>query len=262
MNKDKRLGYYKKGYPEKQNIVDIFSGNWFCSFPKESNLLSGGNVNAFEDKRISWAEDKLGAFCGQKILELGPLEGGHSFMLWKKEASEIISIEADDNAFLKCLCVKEIFEMKNVTFLNGDFREYLKRNSSERFDSVIASGVLYHMKNPVELLDLISKRTDRLYIWTHFYDEDIIQNIESYSNKFSPIQNAKYKDFYFEYATWSYNEWLGTNEFCGGLEEQSKWMTKKSILNCLEYFGFSNIAVGFEDNYHRNGPSLAISASK
>ena len=134
MNKDKRLGYYKKGYPEKQNIVDIFSGNWFCSFPKESNLLSGGNVNAFEDKRISWAEDKLGAFCGQKILELGPLEGGHSFMLWKKEASEIISIEADDNAFLKCLCVKEIFEMKNVTFLNGDFREYLKRNSSERFD--------------------------------------------------------------------------------------------------------------------------------
>ena len=96
----------------------------------------------FEDPRITWAMDTLGIPEGQRILELGPLEAGHSYMLQRAGARDIISIEANTRAFMKCLCVKELLDLHRVHFLLGDFVSYLKQDTS-RYDAVMASGVLY-----------------------------------------------------------------------------------------------------------------------
>lgn len=58
----------------------------------------------------------LGAFVGKTRLELVPLEGGHSYMLQKMGVKKIIAIEANSRAFLKCLCIKEIFDLNKVEF--------------------------------------------------------------------------------------------------------------------------------------------------
>jgi SAM-dependent methyltransferase len=80
------------------------------------------------------------------VLELGPLEGGHSFMFERLGAREVIAIEANPRAYLKCLIIKELLDLRRVRFLCGDFLEYLRADGTD-FDLVFASGVLYHMRN-------------------------------------------------------------------------------------------------------------------
>ena len=39
---------------------------------------------------------------------------------------------------------------------------------------VVASGVLYHMMNPVELIARISNIADAVYLWTHYFDRELL----------------------------------------------------------------------------------------
>ncbi len=63
----------------------------------------------------------------------------------------------------------------------GDFMSFLRKEASNNeytqldktYDIVFASGVLYHMEKPIELLDLISRVSDKIFIWTQYYDERI-----------------------------------------------------------------------------------------
>jgi hypothetical protein len=69
-------------------------------------------------------------------------------MLQRMNAKKIVSIEANTRAFLKCLCIKEIFNLDCVKFKLGDFIQFLEKTNS-KFDLVFASGVLYHMLEPI-----------------------------------------------------------------------------------------------------------------
>jgi hypothetical protein len=166
------LDVYVKHAPSDQNLIDIFQGEWSSTMPSISGLTSiPGPVPLFEDDRITWANDALGGFTGKKILELGPLEGGHSYMLQKAGATSITSIDSNQRAFMKCLCVKEIFSLDRVHFILGDFVPFME-TTSEKFDVIIASGVLYHMTDPISVLTKMARISDKLFFWTHYYDED------------------------------------------------------------------------------------------
>ena len=47
--------------------------------------------------------------------------------------------------------------MNTCTFLLGDFVKHLETHPDERYDMVLASGVLYHSTDPVHLLELIAR---------------------------------------------------------------------------------------------------------
>ena len=53
--------------------------------------------------------------------------------------------------------------MDRVRFLCGDVVAYLKTTTIS-FDMCVASGILYHMSDPVELLWLLSQRVGKLLI--------------------------------------------------------------------------------------------------
>src|SRR5215212_97505 len=164
------LDAYVHSAPSAQNAIDIFKGEWASRFPAALGTpVEAGGIPLFEDGRIIWAINELGGIQGNRILELGPLEGGHSYMLELYGAASVISIEANTRAYLKCLIAKELLDMKRVKYLCGDFIEYLK-TSAEQFDMIMGSGVLYHMRNPVELLSLLAGHTNRLFLWTHYFD--------------------------------------------------------------------------------------------
>ena len=159
--------------PSPQNALDIFKNRWWSQFPGPFSGLKAGSIALFEDPRITWAISELGGLHHQTVLELGPLEGAHSYMLEQAGAASITSIEANPEAYLKCLIVKETVGLNRTHFLCGDFIEYL-HNSPPHFDAVLASGVLYHMVAPVELIALLSDITHRIYLWTHYYDAQLI----------------------------------------------------------------------------------------
>jgi hypothetical protein len=146
-----------------------------------------------------------------------------------------------------------------VKFLLGDFEKYLETDES-KYDMVFASGVLYHMADPIGLLEKIAKVTTRLFIWTHYYDHEIIRNSRTFRRKFGALQELTHKNETYNYATQFYKNALGWAGFCGGLNPTSTWLTRDSILRALDKFGFNSIEIGFDEPHHQNGPSFAICA--
>ena len=128
----------------------------------------------FEDPRVAWGLEALGGVSGQRALELGPMEGGHSYMLQRGGAREVVSIEGNQRCYLKCLVVKEVAGLDRVRYELGDFVEFM-RATPERFDLCLASGVLYHMADPLEVVHLVSRVADRAFFWTHYHDDRVMQ---------------------------------------------------------------------------------------
>lgn len=67
-----------------------------------------------------------GSLDAMTILELGPLEGAHTYQLARLGAKHILAIEANSEAYLKCLVVKEILQIPRCRFLLGDCLIFLQ----------------------------------------------------------------------------------------------------------------------------------------
>ncbi len=256
------LDQYFMSAPHPQNTLDIFKGEWASEIPGIHGDLKSGSIQLFNDPRIEWYMEQLGGIQGKTVLELGPLEAGHTYMLERQGAESILSIEANSRSYLKCLIVKDLLGLKNTKFLLGNFTEYL-RDTDQKFDIVLASGVLYHMTNPIELLALIASVTDRLCLWTHYYDHDIISESPGLSRLYSKGGPAEYKGFH---HTIYYREYdkksLGAGGFCGGGNHFSYWLSRDDIINGLKHFGLNEINIGVDDPGVQEGPGISLIAMR
>lgn len=255
------LDSYIKSAPSSQNALNIFQGEWASRFPGNSSLLVAGTVPLFEDNRITWAVEQLKGVQGKDIIELGPLEAGHTYMLEKLGAASITAVEANSRAYLKCLIVKEVMGLQKAHFLYGDCVEHL-RTTHKKFDVCLASGILYHMANPVELISLIAKASDQVFIWTHYYDGNIIHSQPHLSPKFTAQIATEYNGFNHTAYRQEYQVALEYAGFCGGSSAFSHWLSREDILSCLKYFGLTDIHVNFEQLDHANGPCFALVAMR
>ena len=243
--------------PSPQSAVDVFRGEWISKLPPP---LQSGNAPLFEDPRITWAAEQLGGFADRSILDLGSLEGGHPYSFDRLGAKEVVAIEGKPRAYLRCLVAKEVLGMRRTSFLCGDFMEFLRGNP-RRFDVINASGVLYHQKNPAELIGLLARSTDRVIMWTQYYDAAAIRRYPTRRWRYSSTEEQLRFDS-FSYAAYRhrYSVTLLAPAFCGGTDRYSHWMTRDDILRCFRHFGFEDLRVGFELTDHPNGPSFNLVA--
>jgi Methyltransferase domain len=252
---------YLRSVPSPQGTLDLFKGDWISAFPHPLDGCQAGTVPLFADPKVAWAISRWGGVEGLRVLELGPLEGMHTYLLEQNGAASITAIEGNPKAFLRCLVSKELLGLKRASFLYGDFVEFL-RQSEERFDVVLASGVLYHMEDPVELLGRLGTVCSRLYLWTHFFDGESVRTRANVSARFDgPIERATrgltYTAYKFRYAT---DKLRGA--FCGGPEPFAYWLTQDDIIRALRHFGFTEIEQSFVDRDHVHGPAFALVAQK
>lgn len=255
------LDSYVTGAPSRQKPIDIFAGAWSSAMPAGESSLRAGSAGLFEDPRIIWAVGVLGGAGGNRVLELGPLEGGHSHMMQAMGAASVLAVEANQLGFLKCLIVKELFGLDRCRFLLGDFVEYL-RQSDEKFDLCLACGVLYHMTDPVELLSLISKASDRAVLWTHYYAPGPIRKNPRLARKFTAAEAVEFGGFEHTRHKQHYGDALNWAGFCGGAKDYSYWLSYEDLLSGLRHFGFKRIEVGFHDPDHQNGPAVCLACEK
>ncbi len=256
------LSQYVLKYPTAQNVLDIFDGEWSSALPPHTQLKTKpGTARLFEDARIVWGVELLGGVKEAKILELGPLEGGHSYMLQQMGAQSVLAIEANTRSYLKCLCIKEVLNLHKVTYQLGDFVAFLEKNP-EKFDMVIASGVLYHMEEPLKLLKLIADNAEKMLLWSHYYDAEVIHANPNLSHKFKNPEQIEFLGETYELCQQSYKDALEWSGFCGGSAPTSRWISKESLFRCLNNLGFKHIETNFEQADHPNGPALALCASK
>ncbi len=255
-----RSGYFAAA-PSPQNALDIFEGEWYTSLPGEYSNLHAGRIDLFQDPRLSWGMTEIGDLAGRHVLELGPLEGAHTYMLEQANCASITSIEGNPRAYLKCLVLKEVLRLQRARFLCGDFVEYL-RAAPPKADLVIASGVLYHMTSPVELLHLISRVTDCVFLWSHYYDDAAIAKQTQIRKKLTSRMASEYQGFQhvlFRYEYWSS---FGLKRFCGGPNPHAFWMERRAILDALSFFGFNSIVTNFDEPNHPDGPAFALVARR
>jgi 2-polyprenyl-3-methyl-5-hydroxy-6-metoxy-1,4-benzoquinol methylase len=256
------LNSYVRSAPTAQNALDIFDGEWASSLPSPYSDLRAGRIPLFADARISRLLAEIGGVTGKTVLELGPLEGGHSYMLDRAGPTQVVSIEGNSRAFLKCLIVKELLGLPRVQFLCGDFMAYL-HDTERSFDVCVASGVLYHMQNPAELLALLAKHcTGDLFLWTHYFDLAPIEAHSKTGHKFSGSREHTYLGFQHTLHVQEYQRALDRQSFCGGNAPTSSWMSKADILRGLEYFGFTNIRILGDQPDHPNGPAFEVVAKR
>jgi len=118
------------------------------------------------------------------------------------------------------------------------------------------------MREPLELLRLASRAAGRLFLWTHYYDRDLVAANPVLARRFAPVRSVAFEGESYECSTQTYREERTAAAFCGGAMPVSNWLTRDSLARALANFGFRDIQFGFEQPQHPNGPALAICARR
>ena len=88
------------------------------------------------------------SICENKnVLEIGPFDGHHSKMILGQHPNKLTVVEPNIAANYKLNKLK-------VNIINDDIFHYLQ--TKNLYDVVICCGVLYHLHNPMHLLELIA----------------------------------------------------------------------------------------------------------
>jgi hypothetical protein len=257
---------YEFSAPTYQNAIDLLPG-WNHAFPSEMKLNAGPGF-MYEDPRIYWAAEQTGGLEGKRVLELGPLEASHTSMLERLGARRIDAIEANKGAYLRCLVAKEILGLRRARFHLGDFVRGLE--APMRYDLIVACGVLYHMSDPLALLERMAARTNLIYLWTHYFDDQEMPATDSRRVAFSvPERNrqevTETKSFHGVemklHLRSYYKAWTKT-QYCGGPVDRHFWLEKAQLIDALRALGFGDLSVAHEDANHPNGPAMSVFARR
>lgn len=250
---------YVISMPSHQNAVDVVPG-WNCSFPPEF-AVTAGSLATYQDPRIAWMLEKFGSAANKSVLELGPLEGGHTVML-ERAGAEVDAVEANQLAYLRCLITKEIFGMSRSRIWMGDFVKWLEA-TEKKYDLIVASGVLYHLNDPLHLIELIARRSDAVYFWTHFMNENYMPPQDPRRQVFAP--SPEIQEFHGLKVRTYLRTYLNADKnanFCGGPMDEHRWLERDDLLAALGAVGFTHIELNAEEPDHQFGPAISIFAHK
>ena len=241
--------------PSAQTAVDVFRDRWACDLrPLLGVDGTGPNLLFTQDPRPKLAAAALGRndYRGMHVLEIGPLEAAHTYVLEQMGAESVTCVEASAEAWLKCLVVKELLALNRSRFLHGNIVAYLHENC-RHFDLVYCSGVLYHMADPVELIEAIANTADACFVWTHVY------NSERHPVAFTA---ERVRRLGIEVDYWSHQYGSKADNYWGGIDTMAAWLTSEDLLSAFASAGLSDINLIEDQPDHPNGPAILFTARK
>jgi SAM-dependent methyltransferase len=201
----------------------------------------GGNFDALNDIRIGQFFDVFPQV--ESVIELGSLEGGHSFALAGNQAvKKVLAIEGRAANIAKAKLVQEVLEDKKVEFLEADI-EKLDFEQFGKFDAVFCSGLLYHLPRPWELIPKLAAVSPNIFIWTQISEEAKAKKMrEGWRGKF-------------------YREG-GFFDPLSGLSKKSYWLSLGSLIGLLTTNGYRETKIIEHNLAHPNGNSVTLAATQ
>lgn len=177
----------------------------------------------------------------RRILELGSLEGAHTFALAARPGVEFVQgIEGRKSNLRRARFVQKWMGCRNVNFLHANL-ETFDLTSLGGFDAVFCSGLLYHLPRPWELVQQLSRAAPGLLLATHYAPDE----------KANLLRNG--------YRGMLYQE-FGLKEPLSGLSPDSYWPTLKALNQMLKDSGYRHIELCHDDHQHPHGPLVTIAA--
>jgi hypothetical protein len=254
------LTEYVTSLPSPQNAIDALPG-WNQTFPPELGLTAG-HMALYNDPRILWAIEQFGDVSGKRILEVGPLEAWHTWMLDQRGPAVLDAVEANRISYLRCLVVKEIMGMRHARFHLGDCQAWMEQRS-DRYDLVVASGILYHMQDPIRFLTAVSERTDSLFLWTHYMDDAAMPPGDPRRGAFvGELEEVEHLGVRVRLHPRSYFGAWTNDAFCGGMHDLHRWIERKSLLSLLAALGLTDQRIWSDEPNHPYGPAFCVFAQR
>jgi uncharacterized protein DUF1698 len=211
---------------------------WIFQF-RVGERLYGGSLDPSQDARLPQFLNF--APHARTILELGALEGAHTFRLANaSNVQRVVAIEGRITNLRKAEFVQQLLGITGVKFVHADL-ETMHIQWLGSFDAVFASGILYHLAMPWLLLRQLAKVAPKLFLWTHY----------------CPASSAD--TFLSGYHGLFYPEG-GFEDPLSGLCSLSFWFTRQSLFAALRDAGYSRIEVVGEDTRHAKGPTITLTA--
>lgn len=225
-------------------LADIAAGfearaPWITGFDIGGKRF-GGSYHAATDPRLVSFLKRF--HSPGRVLELGSLEGGHTFPL-AQAANEVIAVEARPTNLEKSCWLQSIFGAQNVRFMQRDI-ESVELSDLGSFDVIFNLGLLYHLAHPWELLSQLSTRTRWMYLWTH-----VAPPRWRRSRHPRAIRQSYRGVVYPEH---------GANDPLSGLGAYSFWPTEKDLLRMLGDCGFIHCELLRRERGHIHGPAVLM----
>ena len=199
----------------------------------------GGHVSAVGDVRIG----EFHAFApeAETILELGALEGAHTFMLAQHpRVKRVLALEGRAANIRKAEFLKELFGANNVDFAQANLET--DPLAFGKFDAVFCSGLLYHLPEPWKLIERLPSIAPKLFMWTMYSADrhaDLV--VDGYRGR-------------------RVNEG-GVDEPLSGLSSYSLWITLGSMIESLTRAGYRRVEVIRNDLSHPAGYAITLGAT-
>ena len=213
-------------------------GPWIFQF-RIGNQSYGGGISAVGDVRVErflhFAPDAA------TILELGSLEGAHSFMLADQpQVKHVVALEGREANLRKARFVQGLLAVSNVEFVQANL-EQADITAHGKFDAVFCCGLLYHLPEPWKLVQRLPDVAPLLFIWTQYAAE------------------AEARDVGNGWRGKIHSEG-GPNEPLSGMSSTATWLTLDSLQDLLSRSGYGKIEILHDDPMHANGPAVTIGA--
>ncbi|HTK77648.1 MAG TPA: class I SAM-dependent methyltransferase [Gemmataceae bacterium] len=213
---------------------------WVTRFVVRGKVYGGG-YDTLADPRLQW-------FCdcfpdARTILELGSLEGGHTWGLATRPGvRRIVALEGRAENVRRARFAQKRIGYKKARFYQEDL-ESCDLSRYGTFDAVFCVGLLYHLTRPWELLAQVGRVSAGIFIWTHYVGDDDVGAVEG------------------GYA----GAWVG--EFgqadpLSGLSPRSFWPTRGALKRMLADAGFANVRIIEDTPAHPHGPAITLAASR
>jgi SAM-dependent methyltransferase len=134
---------------------------WVTQFVIQEQVF-GGSYDATSDPRLKWFQDHFPD--AQNILELGSLEGGHSFALASQShINQVVAVEGRADNLERARFVQQELKQSKVKFVHANL-ERLDLSCLGKFDVVFCVGLLYHLPRPWKLVEQMSRVARSAYI--------------------------------------------------------------------------------------------------
>ena len=234
--------------PDDRNAFALQASAWKFDFERLTKAEILKVVE--EDNRPRYCAAAFPNLKNFEIIELGPSDGYHTLGLSLVGAQNVLAIEANVRAFVRCLILKNAFSLK-AKFLLGDFLKYLRLPGLSA-DMVYASGVLYHLFDPVDFLIRCAQVAPNLFLWTHYYDISRCNDFERacFANDVNEVKVAGGLQFIYHRRDLSPSI-VGDPKYQAGVGNYGNWLSRDDLFRALELAGYSVISA--VDDYLDNG---------
>ena len=179
-----------------------------------------------------------GGLRGKTAVDLGCLEGGLSFELWRAGLT-VLGVEGRKDNWERCLLVREHFRAGGkMEFLHADVRDFRPGKS---FDVVVCSGLLYHLDDPAGYIAVLGELTSpggMLYLDTHVAPEDADMPECEFRKCLSPLRSRSALDLEIRYREYLEDVTLPESSVGNPI---SLWMNGASHLELLHRAGFGRV---------------------